>query len=71
MTTLLAKALQEVDHLPDGEQDAIATQILDSLADEEEWQQRFAAKRARLRELAREALDEDARGETRTLEDLL
>jgi len=71
MTTLLAKALHEVDNLPEGEQDAIATQILDSLADEEEWQQRFAAKGDRLRELAREALDEDARGETRPLDDLL
>ena len=71
MTTLLGKALEKVGALTQDEQDAIASQILDSLADEEAWKKRFAAKRERLRQLAQEALDEDDRGETRPLGDLL
>jgi hypothetical protein len=70
MTTLLEKALERVGALARDEQDAIASQILDSLADEEAWKKRFAAKRDRLRQLAREALEEDERGQTRPLEDL-
>ena len=42
-----------------------------SLADEEAWRRRFAAKRGRIRQLAQEALDADQRGETRPLDDLL
>ena len=71
MTTLLEKALQKVGALPEDEQNAIASEILESLADEEAWKSRFAAKRDRLRQLAGEALQEDELGETRPLDDLL
>jgi hypothetical protein len=71
MTTLLGKALEKVEALSQDEQDAIASQILDSLADEKAWKKRFAAKRDRLRLMAQEALDEDDRGETRPLDNLL
>jgi hypothetical protein len=71
MTTLLEKALEKVDALPQDEQDAIASQILETLAEEVAWKQRFAANRERLQKLAAEALLEDARGETRPLSDLL
>ena len=64
MSPLLEKALEKVGVLPQAEQDAIASQILASLADEEAWRRRFAEKRDIIRRLAREALDEDARGET-------
>ena len=70
MTTLLEKALQKVGALPEDEQNAIASEILDSLADEDGWKSRLAATRDRLRQLAREALQEDERGETRPLDDL-
>jgi len=70
MTTLLEKALQKVGALPEDEQNAIASEILDSLADEEAWKVRLTAKRDRLQQLAREALQEDERGETRPLDDL-
>jgi hypothetical protein len=70
MTTLLEKALQKVSALPEDEQNAIASEILDSLADEEAWKVRLTAKRDRSRQLAREALQEDERGETRPLDDL-
>jgi acyl-CoA reductase-like NAD-dependent aldehyde dehydrogenase len=71
MSPLLEKALEKVGVLPQAEQDAIASQILASLADEEAWRRRFAEKRDIIRRLAREALDEDARGETLPLDDLL
>jgi len=44
--------------LPAGEQDAIASQILSTLANEEAWVKRFAEKRHVLRRMAQEALDE-------------
>ena len=53
------------------EQDAIASQILASLADEKGWKKRFAEKRDVIRRMAREALAEDDRGETLPLNDLL
>lgn len=71
MSRLLEKALERVGTLPEDEQDAIASQILASLADEEAWKMRFAEKRDVIRRMAREALEEDAKGETLPLNDLL
>jgi hypothetical protein len=71
MSTLLDKALEKVVVLPQDEQDAIASQILASLADEEAWKKRFAEKSDVIRRMAQEALDEDERGETIPLEHLL
>ena len=71
MSTLLEKALEKVGALPPDEQDAIASQILASLADEEAWKKRFAEKRDVIRRMAREALAEDDCGETLPLDDLL
>ena len=71
MSSLLEKALEKVATLPENEQDAIASQILDSLADEDAWKTRLAAKRDVIRRMAREALEEDQRGETLPLDNLL
>jgi hypothetical protein len=71
MSTLLEKALEQVVALPEDEQDAIASQILLTLADDDEWKKRFAAKREVIHRMAREALEEDERGETIPLDDLL
>jgi len=71
MATLLEKALEKVVVLPLDEQDAIAFQILALLANEQAWKLRFAAKRDVIRRMAREALEEEAHGETLPLEDLL
>jgi len=49
----------------------IASQILASLADEDAWKKRIAEKRDVIRRMAREALEEDERGETLPLDDLL
>jgi len=48
----------------------IASQILASLADDA-WKKRLAEKRDVIRRMAREALEEDERGETLPLDDLL
>jgi hypothetical protein len=71
MSTLLEKALEKVGALPRDEQDAIASQILASLADEDAWKKCFVEKREIIRRMAREALEDDARGETLPLNDLL
>jgi hypothetical protein len=71
MSSLLDKALEKVVALPPDEQDAIASQILESLADEEAWKRRFVEKRHILRRMAREAIEEDKKGETLPLDDLL
>ncbi len=71
MSRLLEKALEKVGALPEDEQDAIASQILASLADEEAWKKRYAEKRDVIRRMAREAVQEDERGETTPLHDPL
>ena len=71
MSTLLERALEKVGALPQDEQDAIASQILASLTDEEAWKKRFVEKREVIRRMAREAIDEDEKGETLPLDDLL
>jgi len=71
MSSLLDKALEKVVALPPDEQEAIASQILASLADEEAWKRRFDEKRDVIRRMAREAIEEDERGETLPLADLL
>jgi hypothetical protein len=67
MSTLLEKALEKVVALPKDEQDAIAFQILAFIADEDAWKKRFAEKHDVIRRMAKEALDEDERGETISL----
>lgn len=71
MPTLLEKVLEKVAALPEEEQEAIASQILAVIADDETWKERFGGKRDILHRMAREALAEDERGETVALEDLL
>jgi len=53
MSPLLEKALQKIGSLPADEQEAIASQILASVADEELWKKRFADERHVIRRLAR------------------
>jgi hypothetical protein len=71
MTGLLQEALRRVDSLSRDEQDAIASQIIETLDNEEAWARRFRDKPAALQSLAREALDEHRRGETRPLDELI
>jgi DNA polymerase I-like protein with 3'-5' exonuclease and polymerase domains len=71
MSSLLDKALEKVTALPPEDQDAIASQILASLADEEAWKTRFTENRDVIRRMAQEALNEDEAGMTLPLDDLL
>ena len=52
--SLLERALEKVVALPQDGQDAIASQILASFADEDAWKKRFAEKRDVIRRIARE-----------------
>ena len=52
MTKLLEQALTEVKKLPEPEQDAIASLILDELSDERRWQESFARSQDQLARLA-------------------
>ncbi len=58
MTELLEQALTEVNKLPAAEQDAIATLILDELADEGRWQESFARSQDQLARLATKVRDD-------------
>ena len=49
----------------------MASQILDSLDDEEAWSRQFRNNPEVLRSLAQEALEEHRRGETRPLDELI
>ena len=71
MTGLLEKALQRIEALSSEEQDALASQILETLDDEESWSRQFNQKPDVLRSLAQEALEEHRRGETRPLDELI
>jgi hypothetical protein len=71
VTGLLERALRRVESLSQEEQDAIASQIMETLDDEEAWARNFRERPALLRSLAREALEEHRRGETRLLDELI
>jgi hypothetical protein len=70
MTGLLEKALQRIEALASEEQDALASQILETLDEEEAWSRQFREKPEALGSLAREARDEHHRGETRPVDKL-
>jgi hypothetical protein len=67
MTALLERALQKLEEFPPDTQDAIASQIIDSLADDRAWETSFARSPDKLSKLVREAEDEIRRGETQPL----
>jgi len=52
MTQLLQEALAKIRALPESQQDAIATLILDELADEQRWDEAFARSQDQLSRLA-------------------
>ena len=71
MTRLLEDALRKVGKLSEDEQNGIASQILETLEDEEAWGKMLRKNPAKLRELAEKALDEHRRGKTRPLDEIL
>jgi hypothetical protein len=71
MTPLLEDALRKVAALSRDEQEAIASQILETLRDEAAWKEKLARDSEKLRRLGEEALQEHRRGETRPLDEVL
>lgn len=71
MTKLLQNALRKVATLPREEQDAIASQIIETLEDEAAWKEKLGRAPEKLRRLAEDALREKHRGETRPLDEIL
>lgn len=59
--------MRRVESLSREEQDAIASQIMETLDDDEAWARSVRERQALLRSLAREVLEEHRRGETRPL----
>jgi len=70
MMGLLQEALRRVESLSPEEQDAIASQIVETLDDEDAWARRFRDRSAPLRSMAREALEEYRHGDPRPLDEL-
>jgi hypothetical protein len=68
MTKLLEEAFAEASKLPEQEQDALATVILEELASERRWDQAFADSADLLAQLADQALAEHRAGETHVLD---
>jgi len=67
VSRLLEQALEKVGTLPEDEQNLVAAQILALIADEQAWKEQLATKRDVIRRMAREAIDEDAAGQTQVL----
>lgn len=71
MTEPLENALRKLAALPQEEQDAIASQILETIADETAWKGKLARTQVKLQGLARVAQREHERGETRSINEIL
>jgi hypothetical protein len=67
MTQLLEKAIAEISKLPTAEQDAIATMILDELADEQQWDMAFARSQDKLARLAEKVREDIKAGRVRKI----
>lgn len=63
MTKLLKQAFERVSALPDNEQDAIASIVLEEIEDEARWRASFAKSQDALARLAKAARAEIARGD--------
>ena len=67
MTVLLEQAFAKVNSLPQPEQDAIASLILDELADEQRWVDSFARSQDQLDRLAAKVREDIRASRVRTV----
>ena len=65
MTQLLEQAIDEIRKLPTSEQDAIASLILEQIADERRWDEAFADSQPQLARLAETTLADIRAGRVR------
>ena len=63
MNEMLRRAIDELAKLPDNEQEAYASQLLEELEAERGWEERFAKSQDMLGEMARRAREDVARGD--------
>lgn len=68
MTKILEQAVKKAQSLPDSEQDAIGSLIIEELEDEAKWEKKFLSSQKALEKLAAEAMEEDGNGKTKGLE---
>lgn len=68
MTALLEKAISKASSLPDEQQDALASLLLDEIEDGARWDAAFAGSQDTLASLAAEAMNEHRAGETQDLD---
>ena len=68
MTELLRKAFEEASKLPPGEQDALASVLLEELQDEHRWDRTLEVTHGKLTGLADAALAEHRAGKTQPLD---
>jgi len=71
MTRLLEGAIRKVGEISEDEQNIIASQILETIEDEETWGRLLRKNSAKLRKLAANALDEHRCGEAPPLNEIL
>jgi hypothetical protein len=71
VTALLDDALRRVSALSQEEQDAIASQILETLEDEAAWKERLINTQHKLKDLAEAAKREYREGKTEPLDEIL
>ncbi len=71
MTTTLQEAFSRAAALPPERQETVAAIVLEEIDAEDRWQRSFAQSQDALSKLAAEALEEDAKGRTRDLNELL
>jgi hypothetical protein len=67
MNKILERAIAEAARLPEDEQEAIACLMLEEIAAERGWDERFARSESKLAELARRAKTQHATGQTTPL----
>jgi hypothetical protein len=67
MNKMLEHAIAELARLPEDEQEAVASMIMEEIAAERGWEERFAKSETKLAELARRAKEQHAQGETTLL----
>lgn len=68
MTTLFEKAIAKASELPDNQQDALATLLLEEIEDEARWDAAFADSQDLLARMAAEAMEEHRAGQTLDLD---
>lgn len=69
MTTLMKKLIDQLQKLPEEEQDSVAAFLLEEVNTERRWDELFDNSQEELSRMADEAIEEFERGETKPLED--